>query len=155
MRLSHLPISHLKGCLKSLQQNKALVSRFMVEVWHQGILAVSEEIVAPNFLDHAGPPNLPPGPEGVKMQVMAYRAGIPDLTFTVDILVAEGDLVVCRWTGRGHQTGTLFGIPPTGLYGEMTGTHIFRIVNDRLVERWGNSDDLGLLRQLGVIPDMG
>jgi predicted ester cyclase len=149
-------LSRLKGNFKmSLEHNKALTRRFIEEIWHQGKLAVADEILTADYLDHAGPPNLPIGPDAVKVQVMAYRSGVPDLSFTVDMLVAEGDFVVCRWTGRGTQTGTLFGIPPTGRYGEMTGTHIFRAENNKLAERWGNSDDLGLLQQLGVIPQMG
>jgi predicted ester cyclase len=139
----------------SVETNKALVRRYVAGIWDgKEPLDAVEEIVSADFLDHAGPPNLPRGPEAVKMQVVAYRTGVPDLQFSVDFLLAEGDLVACRWTGWGTQSGPLFGIPPTGKRGQTTGTHIYRIANGRIVERWGNSDDLGLLQQLGAIPPM-
>ena len=73
----------------------------------------------------------------------------------VDDVVAEGDRVVIRWSGGGTHRGELFGIPPTQKSITANGIHIFRIADGKIAEHWGTSDDLGMMRQLGVIPAPG
>ena len=70
----------------------------------------------------------------------------------IDDLIAEGDKVVARTTMRGTHLGSFFGVPPSGKTVEMTGVHIVRIADGRIIEHWGNNDDLGLMRQLGAVP---
>ena len=84
-----------------------------------------------------------------------YITAFPDLHFTIEDLIAEGGTVVVRFTTRGTHQGTLMGIPPTGKQVSGTGMFIDRIVNGKGVEQWFNSDILGLLQQLGVLPSMG
>ena len=79
----------------------------------------------------------------------------PDLQFTIEDMVAEGDFVVVRHTTRGTHQGNFRGIPPTGKQVSGTGMFIDRIVNGKAVEQWINGDDLGLLQQLGVVPTPG
>lgn len=132
---------------------KAIVRRLYTEAFnHGGDLAAIDEFIAVDFVDHAAPPGLPPGREGFKVLVTAWRSAIPDIWFTVDTVVAEGDTVALAWTGGGTQNGELMGIPPTGRQGRLSGMTFNRIADGRIVERWGNSDDLGLLQQLGVMP---
>jgi steroid delta-isomerase-like uncharacterized protein len=138
----------------STESNKAVARRFLEEVFGQGKLAVVDEILA---LDHVnrGPnalPGIPPGPEGTKMFVMVYRNAIPDIHFTIDEQIAEGDKVVTRWTGHGTHKGELAGIPATGKSATVTGIGVDRIVNGKIVESWGIFDQFGMLQQLGVIP---
>jgi hypothetical protein len=98
----------------STEANKAVSSRFFKELFSQGKLAVADEIVAPDHVDR-GPgalPGSPPGPAGSKLLVTTYRNAFPDLQFTIDEQIAEGDKVVTRWTGRGTHKGELAGIPP-------------------------------------------
>jgi len=75
----------------------------------------------------------------------------PDLHLTIEDLIAEGNEVVLRWTGTGTQQGAFAGNPPTGKQVTSTGIDIFRIANGKVVEHWSNSDDLGVLQQLGVV----
>ena len=138
----------------SIESNKAVARRFLEEVFGQGNLAVADEIVAPDHVDHGPgtPPGLPSGPEGTKMFVTVYRNAFPDIRFTIDEQVAEGDKVVTRWTGSGTHKGELAGIPPTGKSATVTGIGVDRIVNGKIVESWGVFDQFGMLQQLGVIP---
>ena len=141
----------------STEQNKAIARRFLEEVFGQGKLAVADEIVAPDHVDH-GPstlPGMPTGPEGSKMVVTIYRNAFPDIHFTIDEQIAEGDKVVTRWTGRGTHKGELAGIPATGKSATVTGVGVDRIVNGKIVESWGIFDQFGMMQQLGIIPAAG
>ena len=138
----------------SAETNKAVARRFFIEIFGQGKLAAAEEIVAPEHVDR-GPgtvPGLPSGPEGTKMFVTVYRNAFPDVQFTIDEQIAEGDKVVTRWTATGTHKGELAGIPPTGKSSTVTGVAVNRIVNGKMVESWGIFDQFGMLQQLGVIP---
>ena len=138
----------------STDTNKAVSRRFLMEIFSQGKLAVADEIVALDHVD-GGPgalPGLPPGPEGSKQLVMVYRNAFPDVQFTIDEQIAEGDKVVTRWTAHGTHKGELAGIPPTGKSATVTGMGVDRIVNGKIVESWGLFDQFGMLQQLGVIP---
>lgn len=138
----------------STQANKAVARRFLEEVFGQGTLAVADEIVAQDHVDH-GPgalPGLPPGPDGSKIVVTAYRNAFPDIQFTIDEQIAEGVTVVTRWTAQGTHKGDLAGIPVTGKSAAVTGVSVDRIVDGKIVESWGIFDQFGMMQQLGVIP---
>ncbi len=139
----------------SAEENKAIVRRAIEEGWNQGNLAVFDETNAPEYVDHAAIPGQGPGAEGYKQAVQMTRAAFPDLHLTIDDMIAEGDRVVTRWTARGTHQGEYFGIPATGKPVEITGINIGRIVNGKVVENWQNSDQLGLMQQLSVIPAPG
>jgi steroid delta-isomerase-like uncharacterized protein len=138
-----------------IARNKALVRRLMGEDISQGDEAVAEAIIHPDFFDHTNPPGMQRGLEGHKAIVRLFRSVFPDLEWRIDDLIAEGDKVVARTTMRGTQRGAFFGIPPTGKTVEMTGVHIMRIADGRIIEHWGSNDDLGLMQQLGAIPAPG
>ena len=136
------------------EKNKALYRRLPEEVW-TGDLDVADEILDPNYVAHGLGIELPPGPEGFKTFVAAYRSAFPDIVMTVQDQIAEGDKVVTRWTATGTHKGALMGIPATGKEIVVHGINISRITGDKLVEAWNNWDGLGMLQQLGVIPPMG
>jgi len=137
----------------SLETNKAIAQRWNVELFNTGApVDVADEFVAPDFLDHSGPPWQPAGLAGAKWITSAFRAALPDIHSQVDAVIAERDLVVIRWSGGGTHLGELFGVPPSGKSISVNGTHIFRIANGRIAEHWGNSDDLSLMTQIGAIP---
>ncbi|HLE90092.1 MAG TPA: ester cyclase [Anaerolineales bacterium] len=136
------------------ETNKTVSRRFFEEVFSKGKLAVADEIIAK---DHAnsGPgtlPGLTPGPEGSKQFVTVYRNAFPDVHFTIDEQIAEGDKVVTRWTAHGTHQGELAGIPATGKSSTVTGIVVDRLVNGKIAESWGIFDQFGMMQQLGVIP---
>ncbi len=141
----------------SAEANKALARRFFEEFWDQKQLAVADELLAPNHVDHTpgSPPGLPPGPEGIKQFGLFYFTAFPDIRVTIEDQVAEEDRVVTRWSAQGTNTGSLFGMPATKKSATITGITIDRTAGGKIVETWTNFDNLGMLQQLGVIPSMG
>ncbi|MGH2538835.1 MAG: ester cyclase [Candidatus Promineifilaceae bacterium] len=136
------------------EQNKMLVRRDVQEVWNRGNYVLVDQLVASDYVGHQ-PRNEANGREGYKQFFVMLRAGFPDIHFTVDDQIAEGDKVVTRWTARATHKGQFQGIPPTGKRGEVTGTTIYRVANGKIVEGWTNVDDLGMLQQIGAIPTPG
>lgn len=141
----------------STEANKAIIRRLFKEAFEQGNLTMLDEIIAPNQVT-GGPsamPGLPSGPEGTKMLITAYRNAFPDLRFTIDEQIAEGNTVVTRWTVLGTHKGELAGLPATGKAATVVGMGVDRIENGKIVESWGLFDQFGMLQQLGVIPGPG
>ena len=135
----------------SAEANKALVRRFYEEVWGSGNYDVADEVFAPHYVRHdlrAGDPV--PGAEGQKQIARDFRTAFPDLTFDVELVFGEGDLVVGRWTASGTHTGPWAGVEPTGRMMRFSAANIFRFVDGKVVEIWNHRDDLGLMQQLGA-----
>ena len=138
----------------STEDNKALVRR-TYDVINKRNLKAIDELVDPNYVGHI--PAFPPvqGIEGLQQVFSTYLTAFPDMTGTIEDLIAEGDKVAARLTFRGTHTGPMMGIPPTGKQVTLSAMNIFRVANGKFVEQWVNSDDLGLMQQLGVIPTQG
>jgi steroid delta-isomerase-like uncharacterized protein len=135
------------------ETNKTVARRFFEEVFGEGKLNVLDEIIAREHVN-SGPgnlPGLPAGPEGTKQIVTMYRNAFPDVHFTIDEQIAEGDRVVTRWTAHGTHQGELAGIPATGNLSTVTGITVDRIVNGKIAESWGIFDQFRMMQQLGVI----
>jgi predicted ester cyclase len=133
--------------------HKRLVDAFIQELFTQGDLTAVDRYVAPGFVNHDPPyPGAPDGPEGMRQAAALFRAACPDWHSDLEQLVEEGDVVVERFTARGTRRGEFMGAPATGEPLELRGINIWRISGDRIVERWGRLDDLGLARQLGAAP---
>ena len=135
----------------SREANKALVRRWVEEVVNKGNLAAIDELLALDYLDHTNPPGWPLGREGHKQIIALYHTAFPDFRYTVEHAVAEGDMVVVRGSYDMTQEGEFFGIAPTGKQVTTTGMHLFRIADNKILEHWCNNDDLGVMRQLGVV----
>jgi steroid delta-isomerase-like uncharacterized protein len=136
------------------ETNKTVSRRFFEEVFGKGKLNVLDEIIAKDHVN-SGPgtiPGLPNGPEGSKQFVTVYRNAFPDVHFTIDEQIAEGDKVVTRWTAQGTHQGELAGLPATGKSSTVTGISVNRIVNGKIAESWGIFDEFGMMQQLGAIP---
>jgi steroid delta-isomerase-like uncharacterized protein len=136
------------------ETNKTVSRRFFEEVFGKGKLNVLDEIIASDHVN-SGPgtlPGLPTGPEGAKQLITVYRNAFPDIRFTVDEQIAEGDKVVTRWTAHGTNKGELLGMPATGKSSTVTGIVIDRLVNGKIAESWAIFDQFGMMQQLGVIP---
>ena len=134
------------------EENKAIVRRVSEQAVGGGDLGVMDELVADDFVDHSALPGTPPGREGAKAFVHVFHAGFPDLSLTNEDIIGEGDKVVHRYVLRGTHQGEFMGIPPTGNRVEVPGIDELRISGGKIVERWGQVDELGLMQQLGVIP---
>ena len=130
-------------------------------VYTQGKLAVADELIAPGMVDHARPiaarnPDLvPKGSTPIKFFVHRFFESFPDVKWTTENVIEEGDRVMARIIATGTHQGEFEGIPPTGKRMEIAGLVIFRIENGMIAERWGEIDTLGLLQQLGARPAMG
>jgi steroid delta-isomerase-like uncharacterized protein len=136
----------------SKEENEAVV-REAVEAFNRDDPEAVDRLFATDYVDHdPSRAGLPPGPEGVKLAWGMFRAAFPDLLGEIDAMIAEGDKVAVRGTFQGTHGGELMGVPPTGKRVTMTLIDINRIHNGKLVERWGQADMLGMMRQLGVIP---
>jgi steroid delta-isomerase-like uncharacterized protein len=135
----------------STEENKSLIHRW-VDVWNTQRLDDIDRFVTPGYVRHD--PTVPEvhGPEGEKQLAGMYLAAFPDLRFTVEDLVAEGDKVVARYTVRGTHRGELMGIPPTGNQIAVEAMEIYRLEDGRIAEQWVVMDGLGMMQQLGVIP---
>lgn len=137
---------------EDLERNKELVRRLMVDDISRGDTATAAAIIHPEFFDHTNPPGMQCGLEGHNAIVALFRRTFPDMNWEIHDLIAEGDRVVARTTMTGTHLGDFFGIPPTGKSVSMDGVHVLRVADGRIAEHWGSNDDLGLMRQLGVVP---
>jgi len=138
----------------SIEENKALVRRFLEEM-NKKNLAVVDELYAANFVGHLAGMEDVRGPEGLKQLVTGFLTAFPDLHRVIEDLVAEGDKVVARLTVTGTHKGDFQGIAPTGKQATVTVIVIFRIVGGKIVETWELIDMLGVMQQIGAIPTPG
>jgi steroid delta-isomerase-like uncharacterized protein len=138
------------------EENKEKARRFLEEAFNEGNFGVVDEMVASEYVLHdpASPEEIR-GPEGIKRFVQMYRSAFPDTHITVEDLIAEGDEVVTRWRGRGTHQGELFGIAPSGNQVEVTGITISRFEGGKIAEDWTSYDVLGMMQQIGAIPEPG
>ncbi|MDP9439212.1 MAG: ester cyclase [Actinomycetota bacterium] len=137
----------------SAEENKALVRRIFEEGWNAGNLGVFDEAIAPDYVLHD--PSVPEdvvGIDGIKGFASAFLHAFPDLHFSIEDQVAEGDRVVTRWTSSATHQGELMGIAPTGNRTGVSGVTVGRISGGKLAEDWNNWDTLGLMRQIGAAP---
>jgi steroid delta-isomerase-like uncharacterized protein len=138
------------------EQNKTNVRRLFEEVWNKGNVRVADELFAPTYIHNdSSTPDEGRGPEGEKKRVTLYRNAFPDIRLTIEDITAEGETVVARWSCRGTHKGDFNGIAPTGKQVNITGISIARFTNGKMTEGFVNWDALGLMQQLGVVPEMG
>src|SRR6266852_106383 len=138
------------------EQNKAIVRRLFEELWNKGNLSLADQLFSPNYTHHdASTPDVGRGPESEKKRATLYRTAFPDLRLTIEDIVAEGETVMARWSCRGTHKGDLSGIAPTGKQINISGVSIARFANGKMAEGWVNWDALGLMQQLGAVPELG
>lgn len=135
----------------SIEENKALVRRFVEKFWNEGYTSAVDELMAPDAEIHM-PTGEMVSPDELKGFAGAWRESFPDWHSTFEELVAEGDRVAERWTGRGTHRGELQGIAPTGKRIEVPGSVFYRIVGGKIVEFRGQLDMMGLMQQLDAVP---
>jgi steroid delta-isomerase-like uncharacterized protein len=137
------------------ENNKAIVRRLIEEFWNKGNQSLADQFFAPIYTHHdASTPDFGKGPEGERKRSTLYRTAFPDLHLTVQDVIAEGETVMTRWSCHGTHKGDLNGIAPTGKQINITGVTIVRFSNGKMVEGFVNWDALGMMQQLGVVPQL-
>jgi steroid delta-isomerase-like uncharacterized protein len=132
-------------------ENKALVRRAFEEGWNAGNLDVFDEVTSPDHVLHD--PTVPEdvvGVDGMKGFASVLLGAFPDLRFSIEEQIAEGDMVATRWTSSATHEGELMGIAPTGNRTGVSGVTVSRISGGKIAEDWNNWDALGLMRQIGA-----
>jgi steroid delta-isomerase-like uncharacterized protein len=129
--------------------NKQAIRRLYDEGITPGRLDVVRELVSDDYLGPRGER----GPDGFAGPIASLRTGFPDIHFTVEDVIADGDRVAVRWSWRATHSGTFNGLPPTGKSVTNNGMAFYRFARGKIAQSWVETDRLGALQQLGVVPD--
>jgi steroid delta-isomerase-like uncharacterized protein len=135
----------------SIDENKALVRRFIDEVFVKGHGESVDELVSPDFTPHSWP-GIGLGTEPLKQAQQRIQDGLSDVAMTIEDMVAEGDKVVVRLSSHARHTGEFMGLPASGKEYTIPEIHIFRVEDGKVVEHWLQMDTMGLMTQLGALP---
>ncbi len=135
----------------TLEENKAVVRRFIDEIFMKGDFDAVDELLTDDFTPHTWGP-MPPGRDGLKDAIERVKSGISDPKMTIEDVIAEGDLVAVRLTSSATHTGEFMGMPATGKTYEMGEIHIFRLRDGQVAEHWHQADFMGMMKQLGAAP---
>jgi steroid delta-isomerase-like uncharacterized protein len=130
--------------------------RFIEDILGTGDRTAAGEVLQPDVvMYHPSAPEPVRGLEAVQGFLGMFRAGMPDLSLTVEDVAGDGDRVAARWSARGTHTEEMFGIPPTGNRLEIHGISFFRFADGKIAEDWVEENTLSVLQQLGVVPPLG
>ena len=132
----------------TLDDNKARAREFY-EIWNAHDPDALDSVIAKNYKMHSKLPGVSPDREGMKQWVASVIAAFPDIHFTVEQQIAEGDLVMTRWSATGTHKGTMMGMPATGKKTRVTGISVVKLKNGKSVASWGEWDAMGMMRQIG------
>jgi steroid delta-isomerase-like uncharacterized protein len=140
----------------STEDNKALVRR-LYEEQNGHNLDYLDEALVPDYVHHdpALPPEMQHGRDNYRQLSGMFYTAFPDLQGTLEDMVAEGDKVVTRLRWQGTHQAELMGIPPSGKQVDFTMMSIHRIVEGKITEGWVNFDMMGMMQQLGAVPNPG
>ena len=136
----------------SKEANLATLGKF-AEAVNTGNFDLFKEAVSPENIDHDPAPGQVAGPEGYRMFFSGLRTAFPDMSVALEAMVADEDSIAFAYTITGTQTGPLMGFAPTGKKIKIRGMQLSKFKDGKMIERWGSSDELGLLRQLGVLEE--
>jgi predicted ester cyclase len=130
------------------EKNKQVVQRIYEVAINERRPELTAELVSPGYVGPQGER----GPGGFNANVQSLLAGFPDIRFRIEDLLAEGDRVMVRWAWTGTHSGTFRGIAPTGRRVSTTGIVLYQLRDGKVVRNWLESDRLGVLQQLGIVP---
>jgi steroid delta-isomerase-like uncharacterized protein len=134
--------------------NKALIQRYL-EIWNTGNLTLIDELLTPDVVCRFYGLAEVHGLEAFKQMAPYWKAAFPDFLFTIETIIAEDNLVAMHGSWSGTHRGEYLGIPATGKQITETGTRFYHIKEGKIAEMWGDENVLGLLQQLGTIPQFG
>jgi len=134
------------------RNNQKIIESYFKEVWNKGKLDLLDNLITADYINHSpSTPNPPPGPEGLKPIIAEMRRGIPDLNYEIKDLVVTREKAVARVLMTGTHTGELWGIKPTGKKIHVNQINIEHFRNGRIAEHWRVTEELNLMKQLGVV----
>ena len=123
---------------------------------NKGNMSALDDIFAEDMVDHSiAAASGEVGLNGFKNRIKDHRIGLPDLVFTIENMIMEGDKLAFHWTFCGTQSGPWMGQPPTDIPLKMSGMNMERLFNDRIVEHWSYPDIMGAMAQIGFFPGSG
>lgn len=132
-----------------------LIRRVNDEVISQGNYDIIDDLVADDFVEHQAMPGMPSGKDALRVFTETFRNAFPDLKAETLATCVQGDEVWAHTRITGTHQGEFNGIPPTGKSFSIEAFDRVKTKDGKAIEHWGASDDLGMMTQLGVIPDMG
>lgn len=140
-----------KDASATLDDNKARARKFY-DIWNAHNPDGLDAVIAKNYKMHSKLPGVTPDREGMKQWVASIIDAFPDIHFTIEQQIAEGDLVMTRWSATGTHKGALMGMPATGHKTKVTGISVVRLEDGLSVESWGEWDTLGMMKQIEKKP---
>jgi steroid delta-isomerase-like uncharacterized protein len=139
--------------MSPVEHNQRAISRYFEELFNAGRTELVEELLSPDYVNRSpGSPQLPTGREGVTLVVRALREAFPDLRYAVLDQIASEQAVWTRARMTGTHRGPLFGIPASGRAVQVEQVTIERFRDGKIVEHWRLTDDLAMMKQIGVVP---
>jgi steroid delta-isomerase-like uncharacterized protein len=144
--------------VSAMDDPKQLINRFVEELWNERRLEVADAIFAKDCVTHqlrSGVPvdTVPRGPQVIKEHVAGWIASFPDLRFSIEQMLSEGDRVVTQLLMEGTHQGAWLGIPASGKKMQIRMFTVHRVVQGKIVEDWVLVESLGVFQQLGVVPN--
>ena len=139
--------------MNTIEQNKQTVTAFIDALFTRGDLSAVDVHLTEDFVNHDPPVGVGTDREGMRAAAVIFRQACPDWRSDLGRLVGEGDMVVEVFTASGTRQGELMGVPGDGRTLVLKGINVFRLRDGRIAERWGRLDELGLLSQLGLVPE--
>ena len=134
------------------KKNTEFLKAFTADFWNRANMAAFDRYFADDFVVHMATGDM--SRDEYRGLCQAYFAAFPDLHISEDGWVAEGDRVTKIWTARSTHKGDFMGIPASGNKMEVKGIEVFRIANEKIAELWVSMDTLGMMQQMGAIPEM-
>lgn len=136
------------------KSNRELVQEYLDAAWNQRDWSAAEKYVHPDvvFHDQVREGDLPPGREGLREVMKRLQVAFPDYEMNVQRMIAEDDYVTIIFTASGTQDGEFNGYPATGCAATMHAIAVVRLEDGQIVEGWQETDQLGVARQIGMIP---
>ena len=133
------------------QQNEQIVRRFLEDCINAQNIELVDELFSPDYINNAATPDISPDLEGYKQRLAYMMRGFPDLNIKIEDIFSHGDKVALRLTASGTHQAECMGIPATRKHATWTAIAIYQIKDGKIVQRWENRDDLGLMTQLGAV----
>lgn len=136
-----------------LEENKAIVRRIVEDFFNTGNPDIPDEVFAADYVDHTASNPEMRGPENVRRSISDWRAAFPDTRSTVDVIIAEGDIVAARWTTHATHRGEFLGVAPTGKQIAVGWFGVFRLSRGKVIESWDTFNVTEMMQQLEIPPE--